>query len=186
MGGPEPGVPHPGIRRLVRLGIEVAHDDQPVALRSDREPVEQLARLVVAQRLVLGHVVEVGDGDDERRSALERDRGADRGPLEAQVEPLGIGRLERPADQERVPVLRPSGPPARALVAALAARTDQAILLERIDDLLQAEDVRLEGGHVGQEQRQPLVPPVGEVADVQGGDVERGHVPKCARRTRSR
>src|SRR4029079_7425118 len=80
---------------------------------------------------------------------------------------------------------RPPPPAARALVAALASRADQPVLLKRIDDLLEAEDVRLEGGHVGEEQRQPLVPAVGGGADVQGGDVDGNHGPKCARPART-
>ena len=44
-----------------------------------------------------------------------------------------------------------------------------------VDDLLEADDVRLERGEVGQQQRQPLVPAVGQVEDVERRDVEAIH-----------
>ena len=86
---------------------------------------------------------------------------------------------ERLPDEQRVAVLRPAGPAPGRLVAARAGRPDQPVLLEDVDDLLEPEEVGLERGHVGEDQRQPLVPAIGEVADVEGRDVEAVHPSVC-------
>ena len=83
--------------------------------------------------------------------------------------------VERLADEQAVAVLGPAGPAADRAVAALAGRADEAVLLHHVDDLLEPEQVRLERGHVGEDERQALVPAVGEVADVERGDVQPVH-----------
>ena len=67
---------------------------------------------------------------------------------------------------------RPAQPRMR-LVPAFARRPEQPVLLERVDDLLEADEVRLEGRHVREQQRQALLPAVGEVADVERRDEAR-------------
>ena len=82
---------------------------------------------------------------------------------------------ERRLDEQAVAVLRPAGPAADRLVAALARRAQQPVLLQRVDDLLEADEVRLERRHVGEQERQPLLPAVGEVEDVERRDEQAVH-----------
>ena len=58
--------------------------------------------------------------------------------------------------------------PRRASYAAAPAAPRSAVLLQRVDHLLEADEVRLERREVGQQQGQALVPPVGQVAQVEG------------------
>ena len=57
----------------------------------------------------------------------------------------------------------------------LPGRADQPVLLHGIDDLLEAQDVRLKGGHVGQDQGQSLRPAIGQIQDVEGRDMHSIH-----------
>ena len=120
-------------------------------------------------------MVQVRDGEDERRAAGERQAHAVRRPPQPEVEALVVRRDQRGLHEQAVAVLGTTGPAADGLVAALAGGAEQPVLLHRVDDLLQADQVRLEGGHVGQEQRQALGPAVGEVEDVQRGDEQAVH-----------
>ena len=58
---------------------------------------------------------------------------------------------------------------------AIAGRPDEPVLLHDVDDLLEPEQVGLERRHVGEQERQALEPAVGEVPDVERGDVESIH-----------
>ena len=204
----EPGRPRDGGLGAVRLGDTPTGSRRPASARTAGssgsalksptticasvgrrgvEPVDELPRLLVARGLVGRDVVEVGDRDERRvappGSATDA-RSADR------LRPRSSRSTSRGAraarGRARVAVLRPAGPAAERLVAALARRADEAVLLERVDDLLEAEEVGLERGHVGEEQRQPLVPAVGEVADVERRDVERGPSPLSRAESRRR
>ena len=53
-------------------------------------------------------------------------------------------------------------------VLSAAGSQDASILLE-------AEEVRLQRGHVGEQERQALEPAIGQVQDIQGGDVQVVH-----------
>ena len=75
--------------------------------------------------------------------------------------------------------------PRNGLVAALAGGAQEPVLLERVDDLVEPDDVRLERGHVGEQQRQALLPAVGQVADVEGRDVQAVHGAPSAVRSRA-
>ena len=126
----------------------------------------------IARRRVAWQVVQMRHRHGYEPTAGHRDAGPDRGTGQSQVEPLDVGRDERRAHECRVAVFRPASPSADALVASLAGRPDQAILLEDIDDFLEPEDIGLERRHVGEDQGQALVPAVGQVADVERGDLE--------------
>ena len=66
VGRPEAGGTHPAIRRLRRLGIEVADDDLRVGRRGGIEPVERAAAACSSRSASSGrHVVEVGDRDED-------------------------------------------------------------------------------------------------------------------------
>ena len=105
-----------------------------------------------------------------------------RRPVQAEVQPLHVRAADASElpDEHRCCRTRAGRPTPGRLVAALPGRADQAILLERVDDLLEPEDVGLERAHVGEQQRQPLVPAVGEVADVERRDVQAVHAAQCA------
>ena len=60
-------------------------------------------------------------------------------------------------------------------VPLLPRRTDDPILLHRVDDLLQPEQVWLECTHVREQQTETLVPAVGQVSEVERGDVQAVH-----------
>ena len=139
------------------------------------EPREEAVDLGDPERLVRRDVVQVRDREDEAGAAREREQHAVGGPRCPQVHPLDVRRAQGLPDQEAVAVLRSPGPSADGLVAPLARGTQQAVLLERIDDLVQPEHVRLQRGHVREQQRQALVPPIGQVADVEGRDEQAVH-----------
>src|SRR5207237_8081297 len=77
------------------------------------------------------------------------------------------------AAQDRVAVLRPAGPASAGRIVALPGRAEQPILPDREDALLEPDEVRLERRHVGEEERDPLRPAIGDVAQVEGRDAER-------------
>src|SRR3990172_5009701 len=74
---------------------------------------------------------------------------------------------------------------ADATITGTPAGGDDAILLEREDDLLHGAHIRLQGREVGQEERQPLVPSIHEVANVDRGYVEVRHEAISAGRPRT-
>ena len=96
-------------------------------------------------------------------------------PMEAELHAILVGGCQRRLDQQAVAVLGPPRPAADRLVPALPRCTQQPVLLERVDDLLEAEKVGLQGRHVGEEKRKALVPAIREVPDIQGRDAERDH-----------
>ena len=145
--------------------------------RRSVQPREQRGGLRVTGSGVRGDVVEVGHGEHQPRAARERHARPVGGPLHAELQALRVGGRERRLDQQAVAVLRPAGPAADRLVPALARRAEQPVLLQRVDDLLEADEVGLERRHVREQERQPLLPAIGEVEDVQGRDeqaVQRG------------
>ena len=79
---------------------------------------------------------------------------------------------ERLPAEHGVAVLGPAGPAAAGLVAALAGGAEEAVLLDREDALLEPDEVRLERRHVGEQERDPLRPAVGDVAQVERRDVQ--------------
>ena len=105
----------------------------------------------------------------------EIDPHADGAPAQPKVEPLRVGEYQRPSAEEAVAVFGTTRPAADDLVLGLARRPDDPILLQDVHDLLETEEIWLQGRHVGEDQRQPFRPAVGEVEDVQGGDVESVH-----------
>ncbi len=113
--------------------------------------------------------------EHEAGAAREPHEQPDRRPGPAQVEPLRAVRDERRLDEHAVAVLRAAGPGAVRLVPAFARRPEEPVLLERVDDLLEPDEVRLEGRHVREQQRQALLPAVGEVADVERRDEQAVH-----------
>ncbi len=117
----------------------------------------------------------MGDDDENGRTAGQRDDRPMRGPVQPQLEAVRLGRGEGLSNEQAVAVLRAAGPTAHDAVAALPRRAEQAILLHRIDDLLEPQEVGLEGRHVRQQERQALEPAIGQVADVQGRDVQAIH-----------
>ena len=144
-------------------------------LRQIVEPREEPVDLGDPQRLVRRDVVQVRDREDEAGAAGERQAHAMGGSRGPEVKALDIRGAQGLPDQEAVAVFRAPGPAADGLVAALAGGTQQAVLLERVDDLVQPEHVRLEGGHVREQERQALVPAVGQVADVERRDEQAVH-----------
>jgi hypothetical protein len=120
-------------------------------------------------------MMEMRHHDPNANSAWESHDAPERGPAEPQVEPLRRISGQWLPDQQAVAVFRPACPRAQGCVAGLPRCADQPVLLHRIDHFLEPEDVRLQGGHVGEQERQPLEPAVGQVADIQGGDVKAVH-----------
>ena len=57
----------------------------------------------------------------------------------------------------------------------LARRTEEPVLLEWVHHLLEPHEIGLERGHVGEQERQALVPAVCEVAQVERRDVQAVH-----------
>ena len=142
--------------------------------RGHVQPRKQRLRLGGTDRLVGREMVEVGD--DEREPGAARratcTRSAERVAPRSRRSARSPQRLPH---QQRVAVLRAPGPAAVRLVPALAGRAEQAVLLQRVHDLLEPDEVGLERGHVREEQGHALVPAVGEVADVEGGDMQGVH-----------
>ena len=108
----------------------------------------------------------------ERRPARKRDGHAKRRAVAIEVDPLAFAQLERLLAQDGVAVFRPSRPAAARGVAALARRAEQPVLLDREHALLEPDEIRLERGHVGEEQGNSLRPAVRDIAQVQGRDDE--------------
>ena len=92
-----------------------------------------------------------------------------------QIDPLWRAVVERCLHQQAVAELRAGGPRPEDGVVPLAGSTDDPVLLHLVHDLLEAEDVRLERRHVGEDERQPLSPPVEEAEDVQRRNVQQVH-----------
>ena len=76
-----------------------------------------------------------------------------RGPLAPEVEAIDAFDRERLPDEQAIPKLGASGPPAHDLVPARAGGCEQAILLDRVCHLLQPQEVRLERRHVCEQER---------------------------------
>ena len=93
----------------------------------------------------------------------------------SEVDPLGIARRQWLTDEDAVAVFGPARPAANHAVLAGTRGAEQPILLRRVDHLLQAHEVRLERGHVGEQERQALVPAVGQVAQVERRDEQLIH-----------
>ena len=107
---------------------------------------------------------------------LETQSHAEGRAFQPEVDPLSVVGGQWLADEQAVAVFGAPRPCPDLPVPALAGCADQAVLLQRIDDLLEPEDIRLQGGHVGVDERLPFGPSIVQVADVQRGDVEwRGH-----------
>ena len=168
MGGPEPRVQHSGVGRLDRLGVEVAdHDQGPDDVR---EPGDQLRRLLRANGLVGDLVVQVGDDEFQAGAGRERHGNAQRRAVPAQLQAVAHVQPERLASEDGVAVLGPAGPAAAAGVVPVARGAENPVLLHGEDTFLEPDQVRLERGHVGQEERDPLAPAVRDVAEVEGRD----------------
>ena len=161
------------VGRLGGLGVEVADDDWASAGGAAASQSTSCRACSSRTASSADDVVEVGDDevDASRRPAstsASRQRRRLRPRSSRSTSPTAA------ASGSRTSIALPySGRPAQRperFVAALARGADQPVLLERVDDLLEPEHVRLERGHVGEQQRQPLGPAVGEVADVERRD----------------
>ena len=110
IGGPEASGDHPRVRRLVRLGVEVA--DRRSWRRSRARRRARRAAAASARRAPPppDDVVEVGHDDEDLSPAGQVDDRAMRRPLQAQVEPLDVAPAQRLADEQAVAVLGPTGP----------------------------------------------------------------------------
>ena len=109
-------------------------------------------------------------------AAGQLDDDAVRRAVQPEVE--AVERRARPSGARTSRLLPYSGRPAQpriARVAPLPRRADQPVLLHHVDDFLEPEQVGLEGRHVGEDQRQPLRPAIGEVEDVERRDVQAVH-----------
>src|SRR4029077_13394869 len=95
----------------------------------------------------IGRVVEVGHCDEGRSAIRQVDPDAMRRPLEAQVETLVRLGYKGRTDEQAVAVFGPAGPAPDRGIGPLPCGADEAVLLEDVDDLLEAEKVRLEGRH---------------------------------------
>ena len=176
MGRAEAGLDHDPVRRLHRLRIEVADDDRPTGGRALGQPGRKRAGLPFAGRLVHGYVVEVGHDHREGRLVRHRHEHPERRSVPSEVQPFRRcdGRQRLP-NEKAVAVPGPAGPGAVGRVVPRSCRADDTILVDGEDAFLEPEEVGLERSHVGQEQGQALRPAVGDVADVEGGDVQVGH-----------
>ena len=120
-------------------------------------------------------MVQVGDRDEEGRAVRQRHGHAVGRPLVAEVQALQpVGRERRP-DEEAVAVLGAPRPAPVDRVVVRRSRREQAVLLHRVDDLLEAQQVGTQGGRVGQQQREALLPAVRQVQDVERRDAQAGH-----------
>ena len=115
----EAGGAHPGVGRLVRLGVEVADDDRGVAPRA-RPPASRRGAGACSSRAASSAVTwwRWVDDHEDARAAGEDDPAPDRRPGQPEIEPLGVGGGERLPDEQRVAVLRPAGPAPGRFVAA--------------------------------------------------------------------
>jgi len=172
MRGPKVGLDHQPIGVLDWFGVEVADDDRGPGLSivrgTRREPFGERGRLARPDRLVRAYVVQVGHDEVEALAARGRQRGPQRAAAMAEVKALRRLGTQPLPHQRRVAVLRSCCPAAMRDVAPRPGRPEDPILLDREHALLEAHDVRLESGHVGEQERQALAPPVGDVPDVQG------------------
>ena len=125
--------------------------------------------------VVWNEVVEVRDREGDHGAVREGHRHAMGGPVPPEIDALRLRDGQRLADEDAVAVLGPARPAADRPVVTRPGRAEQPVLLERIHALLEAEEVRLERSHVGEEERQALVPAVGQIAQVQRRDVQLVH-----------
>ena len=147
----------------------------PGAGRSSSQATSR-ASLLLPCGLVRRHVMEVRHDHRQLCASRDRHQDAECRPLPAEVEPFsGAGDGEGSLDEHAVAILGPAGIPAAGLVATRAGGAEQPVLLHGEDALLDAQEVGLQGCHVGEEQREPFRPAVGDVPDVQRGDVEVRH-----------
>ena len=122
----------------------------------------------------------MGHGHQDRGAAGQLDEDTMRRAVVAEIQPLHLARLERSPHEQAVAVLGPAGPAAKGLVARFAGRTNQTILLERVDALLEARSGPAGGRTCRQAAAQPLRPTVGEVPDVERRDVQAFHSRRIA------
>jgi len=126
--------------------------------------------------IVVGdQVMEVRDREHEPPSAGQLEWDPRRRSLVPELDPFRFARLELLADQDAVAVLGPACPSSDRAIVAGARGPQQPILLRRVDDLLEAHQVGLKRGHVGEQERQALIPAIGEVAQVERCDVQLVH-----------
>ena len=139
------------------------------------EPVEQRGRLLVAHGRIGNEVVEVRDRERDRGAVREGHLDPVGGPVPPEIDALRLRGSQRLADEDAVAVLRPARPAADRPVMTRPGRAEEPVLLERIHAFLETDEVGLQRCHVGEEERQALVPAVGQVAQVQRRDVELVH-----------
>ena len=115
------------------IGVEVAHQDRRVGRRAPPSSHGRIAAICSSRCASSGaEVVEVGDDDEDGRAAGQRDDRPLRRPVQAQVEPVRLGRAR--AARGRAGCCRTPGRPAQPrtdAVAALPRRADQPVLLHR-------------------------------------------------------
>ena len=116
MGGSEPGTGDPGVRRLLRIGVEVADKDQSIGGRGVFKPGQQRSRLLVALGGRIGWVMEVRDRQEDARPAGQDYPDAVGRTSVAQLQPIERRGL-RGAPRTRV-LLPYSGRPAQPRIAA--------------------------------------------------------------------
>ena len=119
--------------------------------------------------------MQVGHHDAQLLAYRKSDGYAKRRSVEAEIQALRVVAGQGFPDQQAVAVFGATRPGPDCPVVSLASCPDEPILLHRVDHLLEAQDVRVERRHVGQQKRQPLRPAIGQVPDVERGDVDLLH-----------
>ena len=175
MGGPETGFDHDPVGRLDRLGVEIADDDGSAGSSSLGQPRDKSPGLRLARAIVHRHVMQVRDHHRDGRSIRDLQRNPERRTVSTEVQALGITGGDRFPDKDAVAVFGTSRPPPVDRVAGIPGGAQQAILPDREDTFLQAEQVGLDGRHVGEQEREPLGPAIRDVPEVEGRDVQMLH-----------
>ena len=119
--------------------------------------------------------MEVRDREGDPAAVRERHLDPMGGPVPPEIDALRLGGGQRLADEDAVAVFRPACPATNRPVVTRPGRAEQPVLLERIHAFLETEQVGLQRRHVREEKRQALVPAVGQVAQVESGDVQLVH-----------
>src|SRR5215207_10456026 len=98
--------------------------------------------------------MEVRDRERDPGTVWERQLDPMCGPVPPEIDAFGLRGSQWFADEDAVAVFRSARPAADRPVGARARRAEQPVLLERIDALLETEQVGLERCHVREEERQ--------------------------------
>jgi hypothetical protein len=160
------------------LGVEVAGEDDGAATARRVHPREQVPDLLRADRAALRRVMEVGRIGVHLATAPGEAHVRDRTVVVRRIEVALSTRHHGMRGEDRVAVaLRPFGAVDGRELQAIAEAVRECPRLVRklgiLEDLLEAEDVRSDPAHLGDDDVQPLRPLVRVVPEVERHDGQR-------------